>query len=379
MVDIIFRNYQKGDETQLADLFNKAFKRSVVIRTPTSWHWRYARSPGFEPEMCQIAEDNDKKKIVGAILVNLIEIRPIAQKNYLIGDINDVSTHPHYIKRGIATKLMENSIEYMKKKGCDFSMLSTGLKGFARSRIYQKFGYFDIEKQYYFIHIPNVVQLIRNLYGFAFLFPVIFTLSYLPRFLNRLKIKFNKFFKDFSYEINSNKNHLEYMEAINRIIPKNYEGYPKYDYSKFKWARIIVPSDHNNPNYIIIKKGSQIIGGAVLSYQNIKAPKYKLKLRLGIIHEIFLDHDIFNNDDNVRLGYIYLIDKIIKAATRRYLGALLYASSLKANTLNQAFKGMRFFRIQNDVIMVKELKKNLKFPNLKKPLYVPTSLTLGVP
>ncbi|MFX1378298.1 MAG: GNAT family N-acetyltransferase [Promethearchaeota archaeon] len=378
MVDIIFRHYREGDEKQLAELFNQAFKRSVVIRTSTGWHWRYVKSPGFEPEMCQIAEDVDRNIIVGAILVNLIETRPFGQKKYLIGDLNDVSTHPNYTKRGIATKLMENSIDYMKKKGCDFSMLSTGLRSFARTNIYQKFGYFDLEKEYYFVQIPSAVQLIRNFLGFAFLFPIVLTLSYLPRFLNRLRLKFNNFLKDFSYEINHNTKHFEFMNSINRISPKIYEGYPRYDHLKFNWARINVPANNNRPTYIIIKKGGEPVGGAVITHQLIKAHKYGLKLRLGIIHEIFLNKSTFNNFYNHYLGYVYLVDKILKAATHRHLGILLYTSSFNANYLNQAFRGMSFFKIQNDVIMVKELKKNLKFPKLKKPLFIPTYLTLGV-
>jgi ribosomal protein S18 acetylase RimI-like enzyme len=378
MVDIIFRTYREGDEKQLADLFNRAFKRSVVIRTPTNWRWRYVKSPKFEPEMCQIAEDIKKKKIIGAILVNLIEMRPFGQKTYLIGDINDVSTHPDYTKRGIASKLMKNAIEYMKKKGCDFSMLSTGLKGFARSKIYKKYGYFDIERHCYFIQIPNSFSLIRKFIGFTLFYPAFFTISNLPRLLGRLRMKFKKSLKDFSYEINHNKKHSDYMVAINKINPKNYEGYPVYDHSKFNWARIDVPSSHNEPTYIIIKKSGKIVGGAVITHQNIRTWKYKLKLQIGILHEIFLDEDVFNNPNEIFIGYMYLIDKIIRAANHRNLGVLLYASSLNAKYLNQAFKGMSFFKIQNDVIMIKELKENVKFPKLKKPLYIPSYLALGV-
>ncbi|MFX0004979.1 MAG: GNAT family N-acetyltransferase [Candidatus Hodarchaeota archaeon] len=378
MVNIIFRYYREGDEKQIVDLFNHVFKRKVIIRTPTNWYWRYIKSPGFEPRMCQIAEDIENNKIVGAILVNLIETRTFNQKKYLIGDINDVSTHPAYIKRGIAAKLMEKSIKYMKEKGCDFSMLSTGLRGFARSRIYQKFGYFDLEKEYYFIQIPNIIQFLRNFIGFAYFFPVLFSISYLPRLLNRLRIKFKKLFKDFTYEINHNKKHYEYMKAINRISPMNYEGYPEYNQYKFNWARINVPAKHNKPTYITMKKGGKVVGGATITHQTIKAFKYKLKLRIGIIHEIFLDQSLFSNVNNLYLGYIYLIDKILKAATQRHLSALLYTSSSKSNNLNQAFKGMSFIKIQSDVVMVKELKNNLKFPRLKKPLFIPTYLSLGI-
>jgi len=191
-------------------------------------------------------------------------------------------------------------------------------------------------------------------------------------------MKFKKILKDFSYEINHNKKHLDYMNALNIITPRNYEGYSGYDNSKFNWARIEVPSPHNEPTYIIIRKEGKIIGGAVITHQNIRALKYKLKLRIGIIHEIFLDENVFNDPHDIFLGYTYLIDKIIRAANYRYLGVLLYTSSLKAKFLNQAFKGMSFFKIQNDVIMVKELKENIRFPKLKKPLFIPTYLALGV-
>ncbi|UCC20621.1 MAG: GNAT family N-acetyltransferase [Promethearchaeota archaeon] len=379
MGKIIFRHYRAGDEKQLANLFNLAFRRSVIKRTPSSWLWRYVNSPGFEPQMCQIAEDIDKKKIIGAILVNLIEKITIDQKEYLVADINDVSTHPDYIKRGIATKLMENSIRYMKEKGCDFSILSTGLKNFARSKLYQKFGYFDIEKEYIYFQIPDTFQLSRNIFGITFFYPIFFVLSYLPRFLNRLRIKFKSFFKDFSYEINQNSKHFEYMDAINKISPKIYDGYSNYNKAKVIWARIKVPTEEQSPTYIIIKKDGKIVGGSVFTHQESYAYRHKLKLCIGIIHEIFLDSDIFNNTNNLYFGYIYLIDKIIKAATRRHLAVLVYESSLKAGYLNRAFKGMQFLRIQNDVVMIKELKTNLKFPKCKKPLYLPTYISLGVP
>jgi hypothetical protein len=67
----------------------------------------------------------------------------------------------------------------------------------------------------------------------------------------------------------------------------------------------------------------------------------------------------------------------MRAATHRKLGLLLYISSFKNLTLNQAFEKMHFFKILNDIIMVKELKKDLKFPKLNKPLHVPTYVSLG--
>jgi ribosomal protein S18 acetylase RimI-like enzyme len=380
MVDLIFRHYRKGDEEQLVNLFNIAFQRGGgTVRTPKNWQWRYIESPGFEPEMCQIAEDKDNNKIVGAVYVSLIETITLGQDKYLIADINDVTTHPDYREIGIATKLMEMSHDYMEKKGCDFAILSTGFKGIARSKLYQKFKYIDIQRGILFVQCPNLVQLIRDILGFFILFPVIFTLSYLPRFLNRMKIRLNYFFKDFSYEINNYTNHFEYMNAANRICSKYYEGYPEYDKSKFLWARIKIPAKRQRPTYIIIRKKGKIIGGSILTHQNIYSFKYGIKIRIGVIHEIFLEKSIFTNSKNLYLGYIYLIDKIMRAATQRPVGVLIYRSTFKDKDLNQAFKGMNFFSIKDSVIMIKELKPNLKFPQIKKPLFCPTYVSLGAP
>ena len=381
MENIIFRHYREGDENQIANLFNLAFQQNGggFVRTPNSWKWRFVKAPGFEPEMCQIAEDIEKKKIVGVVIVNLIEKIPIGSNIYLMGEINDVSTLPDYVCRGIATKLMEMSIEYMEQKNCDFSILSAGYKGFARKKIYQRFGYFDVDIGVVCIQFPNIIQLIKNVKAVALFFPVFFVLSYIPRFLNRINMKFNRVFREYSYNINHNKKHFEYMNAINKINPKYYEGFPKYTERKFSWARIKVPTEQQKPTYIVIRKEGKIIGGSVITQQNIYSFKYGLKIRIGLIHEIFLDKKIFKNSKQLVLGYIYLLDKIMKVATRRSLAVLMYISPLKDIYLNKAFSRMNFLKIKGNVTMIKELKSNLKFPKIKAPLFVPTYVTFGFP
>ena len=323
--------------------------------------------------------DKDKNKIIGAVYANLIEKIPFGKKKFLIGQINDVSCHPDYTKMGIATNLMNKAIEYMKKKGCDFSILSTGYNNFARCKIYKKLGYIDLEKEYLFIQFPNIFRLIRDFIGFAFFLPIFFITSYIPRFLNRLRIKFHPFFKDLSYEINYNQNHYKYLKSFNQIFPKYYDGFPKYNKNKFTWARIKVPAKRQKPTYILIKRRNKIIGGALITHQNIYAFKYGIKLRIGLIHEIFLDKHQFKHKQELRLGYIYLIDKILKAATKRFLGILIYKSSFKDFDLHRGFKAINFLKIQDDVLMIKKLKNNLKLPILEKPIFVPPYVSLGFP
>lgn len=385
MGNIIYRHYQEGDEEQLANLFNLAFQMNGagIVRTPKSWNWRYVQSPGFEPEMCLIAEVKDKKLIVGATIVSLVENISLNDKTYLTADINDVSCHPDYIGRGIASNLMRIAIDYIKKRECDISILTANYDSFPRKKIYVKLGYVDIDREYLFLNFPNLFKLIKDFLAFGFLFLVFFVLSYIPRFLNRIRLKFNKFFKDFSYEISYNKKHFEYMEAANRIIPKYYIGFPLYNKKKFKWARIKVPARQQKPTYIFIKNRGKnkekIIGGAVITHQNIYAFKYGIKFRFGVIHEIFLDKTEFENKKNLHFGYIYLIDKIIKAATQRFIPVLSYQSTSLDYDLHWALRSFSFFKFKYDSVMIKAMKENIRIPKFKKPLYIPSYISTGVP
>ena len=381
MVKIKYRHYKEGDDQQLAELFNRAFQmnRLSVIRTPEIWNWRYFQSPGFEPELCQIAEDLDNKKIVGAVYVNLIEKVPFNGKEYLVGDINDVSCHPDYTRRGIATNLMKLAINYMEKKGCDISILTADYNGHARKKIYLKLGYFDVDRAYAFIQFPNLFKLVKDILASSLLLPIFFTISYLPRILNRIRIKLNPFFRDFSFEINNNRNHFEYMKAVNKIMPNYYTGFPIYDKRKFEWARIKVPANRHKPTYILIKKDNRIIGGATLTHQNIYNSKRGNKFRIGLIHDIFLDKTQFSNKTKLHLGYIYLNDKIIKAATRRKIGILNHLVTFNDYDLLRALRNMNYLKLRGETVMMKTLKENIRISKFKKPLFLPSYVSIGVP
>ena len=382
MSNIIYRHFQPGDEKQLAELFTRAFQTNKVgiTRTPKVLYWRYMQSPNFEPNMIQIAEDRDKRLIVGAVYVHFIEEIPFNDKVYKVGEINDVSCHPDYVKKGIATNLMNLAIDYMKKKECDISMLNAGQNSIARIKMYLKLGYEDLEKKYNFVQCPNFANLFINMPIFATLFFPFYNIFYFVRILKRIKFRFNKLFKSFSYEIVYNKSHFRYMEAANRILSKNYTGFPPYTKEKLIWARIKIPSKRFIPTYILIKKENKIVGGAVLTHQNLYSFKYGFKIRFGIVHEIFLDKEVFNNDKNqISSGFQYLIDKVMKAAARRYLGSIIIQSSSKNNDLNCALRKLFFLKMLDESMMIKYINKKDKIPKSLKPLFLPTYITIGYP
>ena len=381
MGDIVYRHYKPGDEKELADLFNIVFPGELggYVRTPKSWIWRYFQSPNFEPDMCQIAEDQNTKLIVGVIYVNLVEDIMIGGKNYLTGELNELATRPDYAHRGIAKNLIDMAEEYMKKKGCDLSIFNTDEKGIARERLFLKRGYYDLEKYYGFLNVANPIKLIKDLPILAGFFPIFIFNSYIPRLINRIRLRRNQYFNSISSTVEHDRGHVEYMEAANRIIPQYYDGFPPYNKGKIYWARVRVPSESHRPTYIKLKRKNEIIGGATLTYFNIYSFKYGVKIRVGLIHEIFLDEHQFDNLRNLHLGYIYIIDRIMKAATRRFIGVLLYQSDSKNKLLHKALTRMNFPKFPGEVIMLKIMKKNMKTPQVKKTFYLPTYVSRGFP
>ncbi len=382
MTNIIFRHYQEGDDRQLVDLFMRAFLRNgkSFLRSTKIEKWRYSKSPKFEPEMVQIAEDVEKDKIVGSVFVNLVENLNINGKAYLIGDINDVASHPDYIQRGIATKLMKMAIEYMKQKNCDLSILTADREGIARKKLYLRLGYRDLTYSNLYLALPHPFQLIKDLPIVILLFPAILYFAIVPRLMLKLKILFSSFFKDFSYNIIFNKKHLTYMNKVNTILPKYYIGFSKYDKEKLEWARVNVPSKREIPTYILVKKGNKTIGGACFTYERILMPKSNIKFRMCIIHEIFIEKELFPNAKLLGLGFQYLFEKILRAAIQRKLGIVLYYGDSNDNNLRNSIRKLCFLIIKGSVLMVKIINPQLSLAKIKKkPIFIPTYISVGFP
>jgi predicted N-acetyltransferase YhbS len=381
MVNIIYRNYKKADEIQLTHLFNRAFQMNGggFVRTSKGLNWRYMKSPNFDPEMVQIAEDTEERRIVGAIYVNLIEKIKFNERWYLVAEVNDVTSLPEYTQMGIATNLMQKALKFMEEKGCDLSILSADPKGIARKMIYLKFGYRDFDHRLISFGISKPRHLIKNFPIFAALIPLFLCYSYLPRFVIKIQLKLNRTGKALSYKIFHNKGHNIYREAANNIIPKYYNGFSSYSRKKMLWAFIQAPSKRHFPSYILIYKDNKVIGGARITYKNIYAFKYGIKIRVGIIHEIFMEKNIFHTKRDLKYAYKFLIDKVMKAAREKNIGGIFYNGSVEEIDLLRAFRYYSFLSFKSGVIMIKKLKTCLKSLKNEQPLFIPTYISLGFP
>jgi len=381
VTNIIFRYYQKGDARQLAKLYNIAFQMNGFgfIRTAKSWLWRFNNAPNFEPESIRIAEDLKERKIVGAVHVSLIEPLMINGKKILCGEINDVACHPKYIKRGIAKGLMEEAISYMKQKGCDASILSADVKGIARQKIYLRLGYIDMIDVNIRVNFPNILKLLKDMPILAFFFPILFMFSKFSRVLYHFLFKINKSFKNISYLIEFNKGHSKFYEYARKLISRYHDFYPFYSDSKINWLRKNVPSRRFHPIYVYIKKDSDIIGGACLNYVNIYNFKYGMKIRFGIVHDLFIDKSVFLNEKELFHGYMFLIGKIMKAANKAKIGLLSIPVCSNDKILNISLKTSCFIKYSSLTLMIKTFNDKIKRLSLKKPALVPSYVLFAYP
>ena len=128
---------------------------------------------------------------------------------------------------------------------------------------------------------------------------------------------------------------------------------------------------------IIKRKGFKIVES--FTHKNIYAFKYGIKIRVGIIHEIFLDKDKFRTKKGLNVGYKYLIDKIIFAARERNIGGIFYNGSIEDRDLNKSLRKFCFLNFKSGAIMIKKLKKILEPLKNNQPLFVPTYVSLGFP
>jgi hypothetical protein len=81
----------------------------------------------------------------------------------------------------------------------------------------------------------------------------------------------------------------------------------------------------------------------------------------------------------LHLVYIYLIDKIMKAARKRKIGLLLFSCVDSDIALQKALTSSGFLKHRGSIIMIKDLTDKERFSKPRKPLFIPTYISLGFP
>lgn len=75
------------------------------------------------------------------------------------GHVLDLAIHPDYRRRGIATALVEHTLEELKERACRFLYLEVRASNYLAKRLYQGFGFRIVgtRKRYYVSPIEDAV------------------------------------------------------------------------------------------------------------------------------------------------------------------------------------------------------------------------------
>lgn len=104
------KNYKKGDEFKILELFEICFKKEMNL---DYWKWRFENNPFTDDMFIKLMWDDNL--LIGHYAVSPIEMM-VDNEIYLAGLSMTTMTHPEYGGKGIFSKLAESVYEHQKQK-----------------------------------------------------------------------------------------------------------------------------------------------------------------------------------------------------------------------------------------------------------------------
>jgi ribosomal-protein-alanine N-acetyltransferase len=83
------------------------------------------------------------------------------------GHILTFAVHPEFRKRGIASALIGDTLDQLKREGCRFAFLEVRASNSGAKKMYEKFGFRElgIRKNYYLSPVEDGVVMVLKFYG----------------------------------------------------------------------------------------------------------------------------------------------------------------------------------------------------------------------
>ncbi|MGQ9721895.1 MAG: GNAT family N-acetyltransferase [Candidatus Jordarchaeum sp.] len=311
------RNYHPGDEHQIVDLFNSAFGANDVFtpRTVEFWIWRYLKKPGFDPRGVFLAEKDGR--IISSVIETLRKAK-FEDKILHLGAIDDVATPPELRRRGLASKLLEQSIKYAEQKNLDGLTLFADPEG-PGYKIYLRHGFIDAKRFHIYIKTFN------------------------PEKTQNLETgrKDNK--DDKRFEILTYKNLKDFAEAFNKAY-SHFEGFHSLSIEEMKW-RLLEPVNVFFTQTWIVKKEQEIMGGGTLRIRKIIA--WGSELNSAIIENVFT---LKRSDGNTAKN---VLRKILEEARKLECSMALCIISSDCDAKTKPLESLGFSKIAEDSQMIK--------------------------
>jgi GNAT superfamily N-acetyltransferase len=377
-IEIEYRTYRPGDETDLADVFNRAFQHNGggFFRTPRAVKWRYITRPTGNPAEIQIAVDKATQRIVGSIYSTIEHYRFHGQI-YRVGSINDVSTLPAYGGRGIAKKLIQQAIHFMDQQNCIYSILCADPHGHPRSKVYQPNGWEDYCQSSFLFGITNPFKIAKRVLMFP-LFPAlevshIFHAIQSRRIFNELQKRGISIQIHHPFRSGYSKGLLQRIRTfINKAGMRKLDGFAPISEEEWHYFREKPLLRGLLLSYITIEMNGQLIGVGSISRKWIHMVKFGLKLPLGQLIDCFFHLPPSMDPETYSLLYEGFAYASWKATEERDCDALVISLTPKYVAVKNAFRKHGFLCLNNvGVVMLRQMKKEIPLPpQSKKPLFL---------
>ncbi len=348
---IIYRNYQTGDEKQLAQLFNVCFHLSGMgfCRTPNSILWRYVERPGFIPQEIQIAEDADTNQIVGSVYATIEKYRMNRQK-LNTGCINDVAVHPNYAKRGIAVRLMNRAHTFFKQSQCHYSVLSADSTSFVYHKLYAPLGYKILHKSHvkYFL-TPYILKIVPPLVPIIPYF--LYIAAKIRSRLKNLTTKENQGAmkittcmidaQNTDYQSPSFQTMIKKLRRLfHRSMKHDWKSYQTFSDTKWQYHRSQAFIRSYTPSFTLLLKGKKIFGYSSFVRQWIYIEKIGLRFPLAVLYDWVIDPQAVPTNKIYQKYAKLLLNQTYHQALHRKCVALLSDIPISEQNLSNSF--MRF-------------------------------------
>ena len=153
--DIKIERISERDIPELVNIYMEAYKgleeyaytHPKDIRSYIKWLLKR------DPEGVWKVELDGKK--VGFIAVDSNWYSKRENKN--VGAIHEIAVLPEYRYRGIGTKLVQNAIEYFKRKGLDTAELWVGDENEPAKNLYRRMGFVERDRYNYWIRMTKKI------------------------------------------------------------------------------------------------------------------------------------------------------------------------------------------------------------------------------
>jgi GNAT superfamily N-acetyltransferase len=328
-LDYKLRNYQPGDEYQIVDLFNAAFGKTVVFtpRTVEFWIWRYLKKPGFDAKGVFLAEKEGT--IISAVIETVRKAR-FGEKVLNLGVIDDVSTRPELWGRGLASKLLEESIKYAEQKKLDALTLYADPKEKAH-RIYLKCGFKDVKLFNYYIKALNQEIPLND----------------------KIKKERNQ---TIILEQLIQKNLQDFTEIYN-MVHTRLEGFWPLSINDLRWRLLEPPKVFPSETWIA-KRGEEIMGGGTLHVLKLKA--FETEFNSAVLENIFTS----KRNDTIAAKTILL--KLLEKAKKKGCPLALTIISSDCDFESKLLESNGFTKIPNDDVQMVKCFSEFNFSSLTK-------------